>query len=197
MLTPHTSDVSRNMTLRETRKKKHTLMIIDVLFPYEFENLFKQLAPLNSLVVFYGIEAETLAVLGEKLEDVHLSAFQPCGKAWQAAITCSLDLRWWKCQAQHRGKWGIQLYRYTPYWWLVYQERWLTNCFLEFSHVFPTFSGSKAIPWPLKACVWSIASLALLPTMIAMWLWPWRAKCSWAAARSKVMETLQGGAPQL
>eukprot|EP00435_Cladocopium_sp_Y103_P018188 s2182_g4.t1 len=32
--------------------------------------------------------AETLAVLGEKLEDVHLSAFQPCGKAWQAAITC-------------------------------------------------------------------------------------------------------------
>ena len=38
-------------------------------------------------------QAETLAVLGEKLEDVHLSAFQPCGKAWQAAITCGLDHR--------------------------------------------------------------------------------------------------------
>ena len=36
-------------------------------------------------------QAETLAVLDDKLEDVHLSAFQPCGKAWQAAITCTLE----------------------------------------------------------------------------------------------------------
>ena len=47
-------------------------------------------------------QAETLAVLDDKLEDVHLSAFQPCGKAWQAAITCTLVgkrwsafTRWW------------------------------------------------------------------------------------------------------
>ena len=37
-------------------------------------------------------QAETLAVLDDKLEDVHLSAFQPCGKAWQAAITCTFGL---------------------------------------------------------------------------------------------------------
>ncbi|CAK9118375.1 unnamed protein product, partial [Durusdinium trenchii] len=38
--------------------------------------------------------AETLAVLGDKLEDVHISAFQPLGKAWQAAISCMcLDTR--------------------------------------------------------------------------------------------------------
>eukprot|EP00931_Biecheleriopsis_adriatica_P057802 TRINITY_DN34311_c0_g1_i1.p1 TRINITY_DN34311_c0_g1~~TRINITY_DN34311_c0_g1_i1.p1 ORF type:complete len:1373 (-),score=333.98 TRINITY_DN34311_c0_g1_i1:126-4199(-) len=32
--------------------------------------------------------AETLEALEGKLEDVHVSAFRPCGKAWQAAISC-------------------------------------------------------------------------------------------------------------
>ncbi|CAE7730199.1 unnamed protein product, partial [Symbiodinium sp. KB8] len=32
--------------------------------------------------------AETLVSLEGKLEDVFISAFQPCGKAWQAAIAC-------------------------------------------------------------------------------------------------------------
>ncbi|CAJ1434715.1 unnamed protein product [Effrenium voratum] len=32
--------------------------------------------------------AETLTALEGKLEEVHVSAFQPCGKAWQAAIAC-------------------------------------------------------------------------------------------------------------
>ena len=55
-----------------------------------------------------GFEAETLAVLGEKLEDVHLSAFQPCGKAWQAAITCSLEMREMREMPKHKQKWGVQ-----------------------------------------------------------------------------------------
>ena len=48
-------------------------------------------------------QAETLAVLDDKLEDVHLSAFQPCGKAWQAAITCTFGLE----KKRHGGEMHI------------------------------------------------------------------------------------------
>lgn len=47
---------------------------------------------LGNLLHWTNSQAETLAVLDDKLEDVHLSAFQPCGKAWQAAITCTFGL---------------------------------------------------------------------------------------------------------
>ena len=119
-------------------------------------------------------KAETLAVLDGKLEDVHLSAFQPCGKAWQAAITCTLTSHVMWC-----GYHVVWSWRNFPVVGCVLKKLLKTP---EVGNVkkcknssLNLFSHREKTP---KAFVWTNVSRALQLTMIVMWRWPWRARCS-------------------